>query len=326
MSDERHDCPNRVVPFLIGGALGAALAHDANRENAARIRREIDVLAALERERLAQEEQRLALAQTEAQRDEADRTYRQSVLWLEHCNNDERLEWFVRGHGAALADELTVRVIAEARQRAEIVTLFDDVRAARHAMEASEMNQRGREVQRNELRWRRWTGGSIWFVCAAVGLAILIPLWAHFGAEAVGGYVLFLAVCAGISPLVVRWQPTPKDLAPQIPGIPFSGSLREAIERVEEAIGETEAEISSATMEHALARETIVQAFRAMQPALLAEASRCLSAIRARIDALQVIYPPRIRCELAAVSDATLQTQLAPHFRAALEQGGAAII
>lgn len=326
MSDERHDCPSRVVPFLIGGALGAALASDANWENAAQIRREIDKVAALERERLAQEQKRLALAQTEAQRHEADRVFRHAVLWLEHCTNDERLDWLVSGHGAALADEVATRAIADARKRADVVALFDDVRAAKHALDNAEADKRRREIQRDELRRRRWQGAGVWWVFATIGFAILIPFWVRFGAKALGAYGLLLAVSAFVAPLIVRWQPTPKDLALQIPGFLFSGSLREGLVRIESAIGAAKTAISTASLDLALAREAVVQTFRALRPGLIDDANHQMPRVRAQIDGLQSVYPPRVRCELAAVSDAALHARLAPHLPAALERGVAAIV
>ena len=166
----------------------------------------------------------------------------------------------------------------------------------------------------------------MWFVCAATGFAILIPLWLRFGAGAVGGYGLFLAVSAAAGPWIARWQPMPKELASQIPGFPLVGSLREGLARVESAAAAAEAELSSAKIEHALAREAVVQTFRAQQRALLADAIGRVSAIRGRIDALQSIYPPRVRCDLAAISDKTLQAQLATHLRAAIGRAVAAVI
>lgn len=326
MTDRHHECPSGATPFLIGGAVGVAVAQSASWKATEQLRREVETLTGIERERLAEERKRLAFEQVEAQRNEAARVYRQSVLWLEHCNNDERLKWLVRGQGMALAGELAVRTIAEVRKRPEVVALFDDVVAARHALETAETTKRGREAQRDELRERRWSGVGVWFIGAVVGLVLLIPFWAYLGAVAVAGYALFLTGFAGLSPMIVRWQPTPNDLAPRIPGGLVSGRLREAIARVEETIKRAEAERSSATIELALAREAVMQAFRRMQAARFEDTKRHLPAIRARIETLQAIYPPRIRCDLAAVSNEMLHAQLAPYFPAAIERGVAGMM
>lgn len=326
MNEEHHKCPSRVAPFLIGAALGAAAGTDESRFQAAELRREIERLTDIERERLAAEQKRLAVTQSEARRNESDRIFRQSVFWLEHCNNDEKLEWILRGHGAALTDELAAQMIMEARQQPEVAVLFEEVEAARRALATSETHQGVWETLRDELRGREWTKTGVWLLGAAVGLAVSIPVWLHYGAVTVGGYGLFLAVYAGFTPLVVRWQPTPKDLAPQTSGFLFSGSLPEAIERVRETVRQAGEDVSGARIRLALAREAVMQAFRAMQPTLYEKARMHAPAIRARIDTLQAIYPPRVRCELTSISDEKLYAQLAPHFPAAIERGVAAML
>jgi len=324
--DHRHVCPHPLLPGLIGGIVGATLVDASRREAAAQLRREIDSLAAVERTRLAKERERLVLAQNESRRDETERAYHKAVLWLEHCNNDERLDYLAGRHGPELVGRVVTRLLDDIRRRPGIAALLDAAEQARRHCQHARESWRACETRLVALRCDRWTAPGVWLCGAVIGIAILWPCSVAFGMTAVAGYGVFLAALAAASPLIVRWQPTPFARRATRPGPPLPCSLRDSIACLESALIAAETELSTATIEQALAREALSQAFAALHPTLIDDAFRHTAAVREWLDALQAIYPPRVRCELAAIEDAALHARFAPGLPAALDRELARLI
>lgn len=314
------------MPGLLGGFVGAALIDASRRDAAAQLEREVKNLAAIERARLADEQQRLALAQAEVRHSEVERDFRHAVLWLEHSNNDERFAYITRSHGPELSERVASHLMDEVRRRPEISTLVATADRARRHCDHARARWRDRDARLRALRSRCWTGAGVWLCGAIVAFVILLPFLILCGTDVVMGYVSFLAVLAIASPLIVRLQRTPAIHRSTRSGPALSSSLRRNIAHLEAAVVAAETALSTATIELTLARKALAQTFAALRPLLLTDLVRHLGVVRRQIDELQKIYPPRVRCELAAISDTALHTRLAAHLPAALDRGLARLI
>lgn len=320
MSDH-SSCPSPFVPALVGGMLGAGLAAAPRARDDADLCRQIGELTAREQARSARDQELLQLAHAGTKRDEAERAYRHAVLWLEHCNHAERFDFLFQRHGAALAHQVAVSLLAEARTESYLSALFAAISAtgarSRHLAEAKERSAR----HLRNLRRLRWTHGMVFGAGAGFGFVLLILGWITSDAPLLAAFVAYLIIVAIAAPIVVRFQPLPEAFrrAGSGTGDPVPGGMEANLARLETAAAALEAEHSAATMDLALARETLSQALYTQRPTLLASASRHLAAPRRALVEYQSIYPPRLRCDLEALADPTLLAHLAPLLPSALD-------
>lgn len=323
MPDDRHRCSNLLVPGLVGGLVGAALTEASRSQRDALLRREMEKIADLEHKRLAEEKKRHQLAQAEVQNNEADRAHHRAVLWLSHCNNEERLDYLVVQNRETLSRQLAGRLTAETLLRppaTERLAARTDTRAR-----LSQCRQEHHAWQQESamLQRERWTFGGVFLVGLFSVGAIMVPLLYAFDSRVIpyGGFCgLVLAL---LSPVIARLQPPPdRSRSGGNSAIPTRTFAQHQTRHALVGILRAEA-IARLERQLVVQGEELHRLFAANEPTWLATAERHVWAIRPLIEAAQRDYPPRVRCDLGALSDAVilarLRDTLPPAFATQLE-------
>lgn len=313
-----------LLTGVAGGVIGAALTQAVADDRTAELRREIEdranQLAAIERERLSVERERLQLAESARRRAEAESIFRHALLWLEHCNNDERCDFLVRRHGEAIATALAPAFMAALRACPEIARLLADIRTAQDACAhlnetkgAWEKRLAALEREDRRIATRTWT--------ISIAGMVAIPLLAIFAPRTTGTLlVLLVSLFAVIVAHVFRRTaeaPWPSLTLPD--GSTAPRRLRPCREHLARVVEQLVHESSAFDLRLALAREALNQ--------YLAEnrSERALGWLiqhtpiaRTHLDQQQTIYPPQLRCTLAAVEPTRLAALLGPSLANAL--------
>lgn len=310
MSNDKSIFSEPLVAGLVGGIVGGALAHDGANRESAEIREKLDQLTGIEKERLRLQADQLGFAKTELHRAETERAYQHAVLWLSHCNNDERLDYLIGQNQPALAQQLAIHLIAEAELDATAATLLADHRETRHQLAEREHQHQAWQRQFIRLKSARWTGGRIFFRGLLLGCIPGIPALIALGATILPVLFLLVILFALLSPVIVRWQPIPSSFFPNgkppLPAKNFSALLTR-----EELLGTQRAEEMKLLTEKSASQQSeLRRQFQRRQSLWLAAAPRHTWTLRPLLEAAQRAYPPRVRCDLAAITDEAIATRL----------------
>lgn len=323
MSDHRHPCPSPLLPGLVGGIVGAALANASHQRDDALTQAALRKIADLERERLTAENQRHELAQAESQRHESERIYQRAVLWLSHCDNEERLDYLIAMHGAAFAQPVANRLTAEIFTHPPLAGPLAAHSTIGLQLARCQQEQQTWRRESAHLQRRRWSAGGVFLLGMLGGGVVVVPLMLALDlpAMAYGGALVLLA---GLSPIVAERQPPPPSTRTHSAGGFVAPAQTHAQHLARhDLLGTLRAEVMArhARQFHAQTEE-LRRLFALHLPALPAAAEKHLWAVRPLIEAAQRDYPPRVRCELATVSDAAIHARLRPALTAAVARQG----
>lgn len=314
MADEQ---PAPIVPALLGGAVAAVLINASHRDDTRRLASHLDGIAALERERLAEAKKHLQAVQAESRRNDTHRAYEHDVLWLSHCNNEERLDHLIARQREVFVERLAGHVAAEissdprvSEQRAALVDTRGRLEQIRHEHTAWQHDSAA-------LRRRRWSARGVCLVVFCLALAILLPLSRAFGSVVIAHGLIIALALALLSPVIVKLQPAPARSRGDDAAAPARTFARHQARHA--LVGILRAQlIARLERQSASHREELRRLFSAGLPAWAASADCHVEKMRPLIESAHRDYPPRVRCDLAALSDAAIFARLCDSLPATL--------
>lgn len=225
MSDARS-CSHPLVPGLVGGVIGAALIEGTHRAHTAQFERQLDEIRSLERSRLAEQQELHRMHQTEAQRNQTERSFQHAVVWLSHCDNHERLDYLIAQNQQVLVQQLAVFLADEVERDPSTTSALSSYREARHHFDILQQAHRSRERHRATLQRARWTSGSVFATGLLMGLLSGLPALLVLGAVVIPYFLLYTALLALTCRTIASWQPIPARFRQQSRHLTTKPSLR----------------------------------------------------------------------------------------------------
>jgi hypothetical protein len=308
MSDPRS-CSFPLASGLIGGLVGAALVENAHHIHATDLKLRINDIKSLEQSRLAEQWDLHRLHQAEAGRNHAERSFQHAVLWLGHCNNDERLEYLVTQNQLALARQLAALLAAEVERDPSLTSHLVRLRETRHQLAAAQQTHRARQPHRAALQRARWTAGSVFATGLLIGCLSGIPALVVIGTAVLPCLFLFGMLLALFSPAIAARQTIPARFRSE-KRTSHEKNFATLLVRTELLDILRTREMTRRATDIRNQEDELRRHFGLRQPQWLDAAATHVGALRPQLETLQQSYPPRVRCNLAALPDEAIARHL----------------
>ncbi|MDR1283672.1 MAG: hypothetical protein LBK99_23070 [Opitutaceae bacterium] len=310
-SEPPKKCPDHTTDMLLAGLAGAAIADIVSADDKARRVRELEqerkrLLQTIEDERLRLEKERNQLHAEQALRARTEDDWRHAVLWLERCDNEQRLDYIVSKNSGELLAPCVKNFSRKVLMSQRLTPLFSATSAAASEFHRFESALKSNAAELGRLENARFKPGLLLLIIA---IFTLTPTLLLYGATSSPwswlGVVVFL-VFAAIVPRIIENQKIPPD----------EETIPNRIQRLEIARDENHRAAKTALRKLTEAAAILQTGINDYLPQAKREAGAPddIAQLREAIGKFQERYPPAVRCGLSAFTDGQISSRFAAAF------------